>query len=254
MKNGISVNGNSRVNGNGHGRVDGNGNGHGPISLLAANGRFSAATALSKYAGKTVLAVGAHPDDLELGMGGTLARLSRAGARVVMAVVSIPSDLKSRIKEARRAAQILGCDLRFLIPGHCCRVEDLKTHQLVTMTDSLVKELLPSAVFTHSLANLHADHKLVYQACMASQRLEYFDLFCYSPTSTHEIHIAFQPHAYVDISDTIEMKMAAIRAHSSQFSRRGLGTEHFRQMSSRFGQMVGVDYAEGLEVVRMKLN
>lgn len=242
IKNAISINGNGHLNGNGH------------APAASANGRSAASHVFAKYTGKTILAVGAHPDDLELGMGGTLARLSRAGARVIMAIVSIPSDLKNRIKEARRAAQILGCEVRFLIPGHCCRVEDLKTHQVVNMMDGLVKEFLPAAVFTHSFANLHADHKLVYQACMASQRLEYFDLFCYSPTSTHEIHIAFQPHAYVDISDTIEMKMAAIRAHSSQFSRRGLGTEHFREMSSRFGQMVGVDYAEGLEVVRMKLN
>ncbi|HEV2430265.1 MAG TPA: hypothetical protein VGT43_01980, partial [Burkholderiales bacterium] len=45
----------------------------------------------SRYGGRTVLAIGAHPDDLELAVGGTLARLARHAARVVMAVVSIPS-------------------------------------------------------------------------------------------------------------------------------------------------------------------
>lgn len=209
---------------------------------------------LSRYAGKTILAVGAHPDDLELGVGGTLARLSRSGARVVMAVLSIPSQLRSRRLEARRAAKILGCEVRLLTPHHCSRVEDLKNHRLVGMIDGLVRELKPAAMFSHCLANLHTDHKLAYEACMASQRLSYFDIFCYSPTSCHSVNIAFHPHAYIDISDTIEAKMRAIRSHATQFASRGLKTEHYREASNRTGRIVGVDYAEGLEIVRMKLN
>jgi LmbE family N-acetylglucosaminyl deacetylase len=209
---------------------------------------------LSQYAGKTVLAVGAHPDDLELGVGGTLARLSRSGARVVMAVVSIPSDLATRREEASRAAKILGCELRLLRDDRCSRVEDFKHHELVGMIDGLVKEFQPAAMFTHCLANLHKDHKLAYEACMASQRLRYFDIFCYSPTSSHVVTIAFQPHAYIDITETIEAKMDAIRTHSSQFGRRGFKTEHYREASSLTGGIIGVEYAEGLEVVRMKLN
>lgn len=218
----------------------------------AARGRRE--DVLSKYAGKTVLAVGAHPDDLELGVGGTLARLSRSGARVVMAVLSIPNNLQSRQAEARRAAKILGCEIRFLTPDRCSRVEDLKNHELVGMIDGLVKELQPAAMLSHCLANLHTDHKLAYEACMASQRLRYFDIFCYSPTSCHSVNIAFYPHAYIDISDTIEAKMKAIRSHSSQFENRGLKTEQYREASSRTGKIVGVEYAEGLEVVRMRLN
>ncbi len=209
---------------------------------------------LSKYAGATVLAVGAHPDDLELGIGGTLARLSRAGARVVMVVVSVPSSLRRRSREARQAADILGCELRFLTPNRCSRVEDLKTHRLVGMIDGLVAELKPAAMFTHCLANLHLDHKLAYEACMASQRLRYFDIFCYSPTSCHAVNIAFYPHAYIDISDTIDAKMRAIRVHSSQFDSRGLKTERYREADGHTGRIVGVDYAEGIEIIRMKVS
>jgi LmbE family N-acetylglucosaminyl deacetylase len=210
--------------------------------------------ALQQYTGKTVLAVGAHPDDLELGVGGTLARLSGAGARVVMAILSIPNNLRARREEAKRAAAILGCEVKLLTPNRCSRVEDMKTHQLVGLIDGLVKQLEPAAMFTHSLANLHADHKLAYEACMASQRLKYFDIFCYPPTSTHAVHIDFRPHIFVDISETIERKMAAIKTHSSQFDSRGFKTDHYREASSRAGRIVGVDYAEGLEVVRMKVN
>lgn len=226
---------------------------------MKANNGVSAASerrgdVLGKYAGKTVLAVGAHPDDLELGIGGTLARLSAAGARVVMAVVSIPNNRESRIQEATEAAKILGCEVRFLTKDRTMRVEDLKNHELVSMMDSLVRELEPAALFTHCFANLHTDHKLVHEACMASQRLKYFDMFCYSPTSCHTINVAFSPHAFIDITDVIEAKMKAIRRHSSQFSHRGLKTDHYRKSSNRVGQIVGVEYAEGLEVVRMRLN
>jgi len=98
------------------------------------------------------------------------------------------------------------------------------------------------------------DHKLAYEACMASQRLRYFDIFCYSPTSCHAVNIAFYPHAYIDISETIEEKMKAIRVHSSQFDSRGLNTERYREADSRMGQIIGADYAEGVEIVRMKVN
>lgn len=209
---------------------------------------------LSKYSGKTVVGFGAHPDNLELGVGGTLARLSRAGARVVMAVVSIPNDLKSRRKEAMAAAKIIGAEVRFLSPNRCCRVEDTKNHQLVGMTDRLIKELLPTAVFTHSQSDIHIDHKLVHEACMASQRLRYFDLFCYPPTNSHMVQVPYHPHAYIDISDTIDIKMKAIKTHSSQFERRGLSADHYREISREMGQLIGVNYAETLEVVRIKLN
>src|SRR5688500_18035957 len=108
-----------------------------------------AAGFMKKYAGQTVLAIGAHPDDLELAVGGTLARLSRDGARVVMAIVSIPADFERRREEAKRAAEILGCELRFLVDDGCRRIDDIKTHQLVGLVDDLVSELEPAAVMTH---------------------------------------------------------------------------------------------------------
>lgn len=209
---------------------------------------------VSRYAGQTVLAIGAHPDDLEIGLGGTLAKLQRDGADVVMVVASIPKDFDVRLAEAKRGAEILGCKLQMLVPDGPKRLEDLKTFELVGLLDGLIHQHQPAAVFTHSSADFHNDHLLIYNACLPTQRLAYFDLFSYHPTNCRPVPIAFHPKAYVDITDTIDAKMHSITAHASQFGGRGLDTEMYREFAHVQGRMIGVPYAEGLDVVRMLLN
>ena len=211
----------------------------------------AARTFPARYTGRTVIALGAHPDDLELGIGGTLAALSRGGARVVMAVCSVPAEFDRRTAEARAAAAILGCELRVLMDGGCHRIEDLKTYQLVGMLDDLVRELGPAALLTHGPGDFHRDHVAVYQAAVSTQRLGLFDFYSYTPTMCRPVPVPFQPRAYVDISDTMDAKMRAIEAHPSQFSARGITAELYRDIARLNGRMCGVQYAEGLDVNRM---
>lgn len=208
----------------------------------------------ARYAGRTVLAVGAHPDDIELGAGGTLARLAQAGARVVMAVASIPADYAVRRREAVHAAGILGAELRILIDRGCTRIEDVKHYQLVGLLDDLVRELGPAAMLTHSASELHRDHATIHDACLSTQRLQYFDLFCFHPTMCRPIAVPFHPRAFVDITATIEVKMRAVAAHESQFASRGLDINVYKDMAQLTGRLVGVPYAEGLDVCRLLLD
>jgi LmbE family N-acetylglucosaminyl deacetylase len=205
------------------------------------------------YSGKTVLAVGAHADDIELAVGGTIARLRRGGARVVMVVLSLPGDAKVRRREAEKAADILGCELHVVMEDGKRRIEDLKSYELVAMIDREVKELEPAAMLTHGPSEFHRDHVLVHEACVSSQRLRYFDFFTYQPNFCRPVPVAFHPKAYVDISETIETKMRAIEVHQSQFKCRGLDTDIYRDIARMNGRMVGVQYAEGLDIGRMIL-
>jgi len=207
----------------------------------------------ARYAGRTVLAIGAHPDDLEIGIGGTLAKLQREGAHVVMCVASIPKDYDVRLAEAKRGAEILGCELRLLMDKGPQRIEDVKTCDLVGMLDGVIREYKPAAVLTHSNADFHNDHLIIYNACLPTQRLAPFDFYSYHPTNCRPVPVQFHPRAYVDISDTIDAKMHAITAHASQFGGRGLDTEMYREFAHMQGRMVGVPYAEGLDVNRMLL-
>ncbi len=207
----------------------------------------------SRYAGRTVVAIGAHPDDLEIGIGGTLAKLQKGGAHVVMVIASIPKDFEVRMEEAKRGAEILGCELKFLMGDGPQRLEDIKTCDLVGMLDAVIKEYEPAAVLTHSNADFHNDHLLIYNACLPTQRLRYFDFFSYHPTNCRPVPVSFHPRAYVDVSETIDAKMHAITAHASQFGGRGLDTEMYREFAHVQGRMIGVPYAEGLDVNRMIL-
>ena len=208
---------------------------------------------LERYAGRTVLALGAHPDDAEIGAGGTLARLRRSGARVVLAVVSVPGDYAVRRREGERAAEILGAELRILIDVPGKRIEDVRHCDLVALVDREVKDLGPAAVLSHGGAEFHRDHLMVHEAALAAQRLRYFDLLTYAPAFCRPVATAFQPRAYVDISDTIDTKMRAIEAHVSQFGAREVATDVFRDVARLAGRLVGVSHAEAFDVGRLLL-
>jgi len=216
-------------------------------------GNNASAPLLDKYRGKKVLVVGAHPDDIELGAGGTVARLACEGAEVMMVVVCTPNNLRSRMKEARQAAKILGAQIDFLFPRREMRVEDIKSYELISRIDALVRAHDPAVVITHAASNFHHDHVLVHKACVAAQRLHFFDMLCFYPTSCHPVTTHFHPQAYVDISKTIDKKMEAIDQHGTQFKCKGLSTDQYVGVAKEYGRLAGVEYAEGLEISRLTL-
>lgn len=205
---------------------------------------------LARYHGRSVIAVGAHPDDLEAGAGGTLARLSRAGARVTAAVLSIPNQTRVRAREARAAAKLLGCELR-LVTADGRHVEDVKTYEAVSALDCLVDELRPDLMIAHAACDHHLDHVLAGRASLATMRLGTFDVWRYA-TALHAPQCQpFVPTLFVDISATIELKIKALEAHESQYRKRDRGTWLFREDARHNGARIGADYAEAFEVARL---
>jgi LmbE family N-acetylglucosaminyl deacetylase len=204
---------------------------------------------LDRYRGATVMAVGAHPDDLEAGAGGTLARLARAGARVVAAVMSVPNQPAVRAREARLAAELLGCELR-LVTEDGRHVEDMKTYAAVSALDSLVKELRPALMICHAACDHHVDHLLTGRAALATMRLGPFDVWRYATALHAPLCQPFAPTLFVDISGVVDLKLRALEAHASQYSERGRDTLLFRDDARHHGARIGVPYAEAFEVGR----
>lgn len=206
-------------------------------------------TFIKGYAGKTVVAVGAHPDDLEISMGGTLALLAEAGARVIMTVLAVPNDLTIRRREAEDAAAILGARLEVLQSDRCMRVEDMRMSEIVGRLDNIVRDYQPSAIFTHSVMEFHDDHLRTHQAVLSTLRIKPTDVYFFCPSTCKPNIYAWQPRIWVNVSSTIEKKIASIAAHKSQFCDRQICIEHFREQARSRGLPMGLEYAEGLDLL-----
>lgn len=174
-----------------------------------------------------VLAIGSHPDDLEYGCGGTLARYARAGHRVTMLVLTGGEQGGSsgiRAREALKAAEILGAS--DVIQGE---YEDTKiplTREFISYIESILKRVSPQVIFVHSGEDTHQDHRTVHMATLSAARYIPNLLFYEGPTSAE-----FQPTIFVDIADTLDAKLRALEAHSSQVQKTNIPNTNIFEMA-----------------------
>ena len=215
-----------------------------------------------------VLAVGAHPDDLEVLCGGTLARFAAEGHEVVMCNASFGNRgsfehsseeiTAIRLSEARRAAELAGASHVTL--GFTDGEIDASDRAQRTAVIDLVREVRPDLILTHSPNDYMSDHnevsKLVFD-CSFHATLPLLETAKPSYDTVTPIYyidtvmgLGFQPTEYVDVSSTIDTKVAMLEAHESQLTwlRDHDGVDIVEQMrtTTRFrGQQCGVDYAEG---------
>ncbi len=201
--------------------------------------------------GGRVLAFGAHPDDLEVGAGGLLARLSNEGADVAIAIVSIPNRTEERKLEARAGAGVIDADLFVLYEDKPCRVEDIPMHELVRRFDQLVGDVRPDLVITHSANDLHWDHSLVNRATVSALRRTPCDLLAFLSSPEMNAQSRAIGQCFADISTTVDKKIEAISAHKSQLAK--LDLESSRDLARAMGRISGFAYAEAYEVLRVRV-
>lgn len=214
-----------------------------------------------------VLAVGAHPDDLEILCGGTLARYARGEAAVIMAIATdgsaghmlIPPDELAGIRreEAGRAAALIGADMHWLGFRDELLFEEIATRMRFV---DLIRIARPDLILTHDPNDYHPDHRavsrLVFDASFVSSLpnittehpchpvvppLLYFD----TVSSAN-----FTPTEYVDIADTYDVKRAMLECHTSQIKwlkdHDNIDVLDFIYIMSRSrGLQCGVAHAEG---------
>lgn len=198
---------------------------------------------------KRVLAIGAHPDDIELGCAGALAKHRAQGDALMILTLSRGAsggDTNVRTREARRAAEILGARLEFGELADTQVGEGLETIELIQQA---IRDFRPTHVYTHSAQDTHQDHRNVHAATLVAAR-EAPNVFCYqSPSAT----VDFRPTLFLDISEHMDAKVKAIEAYRSQIQRRAsFGGELAVAAARYWGRFAGYVMAEPMIVVRQR--
>lgn len=212
------------------------------------------------------LAFGAHADDVEIGMGGTIVRYASLGKRIGIcdlthAELSSNGDVDLRNQEAKRAADILGVEVRLTL--------DLPDRGLY-MREDYIKKIVeviriyqPSVVFVPYYQDRHPDHgncaRLVEEAVFSAAIRKFETNGGLPPHRVGQLYFYMingfhKPDFVIDISDFISVKLDSLRAYKSQFEQTTLSIEtplvngYIETVEARermFGKEVGVSFAEG---------
>lgn len=197
-----------------------------------------------------VLVIGAHPDDIELGCGGTVARLTDHGRDVHVVVMSAGSnggDAARRQQEAGRGAARLAASSVEVLDFPDTRLES-RAADMVRDLDRVIREKQPTLILTHSRHDQHQDHHAVHLATVRAAR-GHHSILCYeSPSVTRE----FDPSVFVDIGAYVDTKVAAIRAHRDQRSKPYMSDHRVRGIAAFRGQQARLGLAEAFEPVRLQ--
>ncbi len=212
-----------------------------------------------------VLAVGAHPDDIEISCSGTLAKCVKRGDKVTVCHVAngnmgheiiSPEELREiRIGEAKKAGSLAGIEVVTLDVGDLlpngCSIE--QRDKLI----ALIKKVQPDFIITHSPTDYMPDHlavqKLVFDASFGASVPHYgaegkaavVPIFYMDNLAG----MNFLPTEYVDITDEIDLKIEMLECHESQLKwmrdHDGIDFADFVRTCSKFrGLQCGVTYAE----------
>jgi LmbE family N-acetylglucosaminyl deacetylase len=221
---------------------------------------------------KRVLVISAHPDDVDFGCGGTLAKWAQEGAEIVYTICTSGEKgtddpamtnlalARTREKEQRAAATVIGAvEVVFL------RKPDGELQYSLEFRGELVRvirQYRPDILFSHDPANrafdnqyiFHADHRAVGElafdaAYPAALNRNFFPGHLaegLSPHAVSELYLfgAAQPDTWVDIESTLELKIKALRCHASQIKNPKMMEEMVRAWFGEWGREKGLAYAE----------
>ena len=197
-----------------------------------------------------VLAVGAHPDDIELGCGGSLALFKMNGHKVFKLVLTGGEGAGNpdrRKDECRNASEALGVDgLYFGGLVDTMVTDGIETIQAI---ERVIDEVKPDIVFTHTFRDTHQDHRNTGYATLSAARRCGKILMYEGPRTSRE----FVPQVFLDIEKTIETKKRVTRLFNSQTEKYYLRVEAIEGLARHRGYQCGATFAEAFEVGKLVL-
>lgn len=209
-----------------------------------------------------ILAVGAHLDDIELACGGTLVKALQHGHEVKMVVMSQSGykDFEGKVKRTNEAAVSEGINAAHLLGVTDIEILEFATKDVpynsasVEALDKIMDQFRPDIIFTHWPFDTHQDHVSTAKATISAAR-RYNTIYMYEPiVPSGRSYQAFRPQVYVDISDQIELKLEALKAHKTEFNKFGEDWGEGVKARARFrGYEMGKKYGEVFELLREEL-
>jgi N,N'-diacetylchitobiose non-reducing end deacetylase len=220
---------------------------------------------------KAVLAIGAHPDDIEFSCTGSLLKLQNQGYDIYMAVVTdgrngfkakhkpVEERVKIRKKEQLKVAELMGCKKIFFLNYKDGFLE--YTEKLRKKLVAIIKSVKPQIIFSFDPSNqtyeninlLHRDHRIVavsvFDAVFAAK-----NRYMYKG-KPHQVNFLYlfgshKPDYFEDISELIDKKLEILSSHKSQFSDFTKTSEWVRNYLSKFSP--DYQYSEAFRLVEVK--
>lgn len=222
---------------------------------------------------KKILVIVAHPDDEVLGMGGTIAKLVKAGCVVDVLIVTDGSSAQYRDsdhlaeiivakkKETRNCADVLG--VRNVYYGELPDMKlDMTPHiRINQVIEDVIDKVQPDAVFTHFWGDVNYDHQNVYKSTLVAVRpvmgQVVKELYCYRvPSSTewtpNKADTMFMPNYFVDIKQYAEQKYKAFACYSTELREypHPRSVQYLRENDKAVGLRMGLLAAEEFVLLR----
>ena len=201
-----------------------------------------------------VLAIGAHPDDIEYGCGGMLTKYAQRGHAVYLWIASngaLGGDGAIREQEQAEAARVMG--VREVFWGRYPDTEIPLNRELIVRIEAVIRQIEPRMIFVHYPDDTHQDHRNLAQGTTSATRYVPNFLFYEGPTTQN-----FMPNCFTDIEPVLEDKLACLKAHRSQVTKTNIEDltilELARSSANFRGIQARVKYAEAFQSIRLLIN
>jgi len=201
-----------------------------------------------------ILAIGAHPDDIEIGCGGTLIKYAEHGHRVHLMVLTGGEQggrRNTRRKEQDASARIMGA--RGIFWGQYQDTKVSVDRRLIQQIERVINQIDPLFIFVHYGDDTHQDHRHLATCTVTATRYTRNVLFYEGPTTQN-----FTPTVFVNIDAVLDKKLRTLRAHDSQVMKtnvEGMSILDVARSSAHFRGIQGrVRNAEGFVPLRLFIN
>lgn len=197
-----------------------------------------------------ILVLGAHPDDIEYGCGGSLLKFAERNENIYYMILTkgeFGGNPEIRQKEQEKAQKFIG--VKKIYWGGYKDTELPNDRIIITHIDKIINEVSPDEVYVNYIDDIHQDHRTLARCTLAATRY-IKKVFYYEDYTSH----LFEPDIFIDIEDVLEKKQKLIQAFSSQVAKHYPTKldmiESVRAIANFRGFQAKVKYAEGFKAFR----